>query len=236
MNPRQRRGVLLMILAALGAVFVFVSVVGYVGSVRAEVGQMTQVLQFTKPVKAYTPIDAGMIRKTRIPVKWATGSMLTDPKQAVGKNAVTDIAANSYVDRGMLVDRPVLRPGQREIASLINAETGVAGQVRPGMTVDIYAAFQEQQQNRQQACALRIISKALVKEVGRLQSQRGANANEVDQVVPITFVLSAEDSLRLTHAESFAEEVRLALIGLQGEPVSPKLGPICQANPSNPAA
>ncbi|WUH97450.1 Flp pilus assembly protein CpaB [Spirillospora sp. NBC_00431] len=221
-----------MILAVLGAVFVFVSVVGYVGSVRAEVGQMTQVLQLTKPVSAFSPIDGSMVRKARIPSKWASASMLTEAKQLNGKAAVTNIQQGAYVDKGMLTDRPTLQPGQREIASLINAETGVAGQVRPGMTVDIYATFQEQQQNRQRACALRIISRALVKEVGQLKSQQGANANDVDQVVPITFVLSAEDSLKLTHAESFAQEVRLALISRQGEPQSPKLGPVCQATPS----
>ncbi|WP_165978355.1 Flp pilus assembly protein CpaB [Actinomadura darangshiensis] len=222
-----------MILAALGAVFVFVSVVGYVGSVRAEVGQMTEVLQFTKPVKAFVPIDGSMVRKARIPVKWVSKSMLTETRQLDGKAAGTDIQQGAYVDKGMLVDRPALKAGQREIASLINAETGVAGQVKPGMTVDIYATFQEQQQSRQRACALRIISKALVKEVGQLQSQQGTKADDVDQVVPITFVLSAEDSLKLTHAESFAQEVRLALISREGEATTPKLGPVCQATPSS---
>jgi len=158
--------------------------------------------------------------------------MISDPAQLNGKVAAADIAADTYIQQGMVIDAPVLRPGQREVAILINAETGVAGKVRAGMFVDIYGTFQEQQQNQQKNCAVRVISRAQVISVGQLRTQRGDAPNEVDQVVPITFALSAADSLKLTHAESFASKVRLALIGAGGEPTTPKLEPVCQATPS----
>ncbi|HEX2314737.1 MAG TPA: Flp pilus assembly protein CpaB [Thermomonospora sp.] len=227
MNPRQRRGVLLMVLAGLGAVVVFMSIVGYVGSVRAEVGEMTGVLRLRQPVAAYEAFGPHALERVEVPRRWAPATMISDPSELQGKVAATDLQAGAHLQRGMVVDAPALQPGQREIAIMIDAETGVAGKVRPGMHVDIYATFTEQQQQRQRTCAARVIRQALVIQVGRLVAQRdGDDRAEVSQVVPITFALSAEDSLKLTYAESYAGKVRLALIG-QGDSGPVKLPPVC---------
>ncbi|MFB4300703.1 Flp pilus assembly protein CpaB [Actinomadura sp. NTSP31] len=232
MNPRQRRGVLLMILAAVGAVAVFVSVLGYVGSVRAEVGEKRQVLRLKVAVPAYGRLDPGMVERVEMPVKWSPDTMLTDPASVAGKVAPAALVAGAYLQRGMLIDAPLLQPGQREIAIMIDAETGVAGKVKPGMVVDIYATFQQQSQRDQKSCASRIIRRAQVIQVGRTTRQRSAaNAQDVNTVVPITFALAADDSVKLTYAEAFASHVRLALIGgdqsdAASDPVR-KLGAIC---------
>ncbi|TDD62110.1 Flp pilus assembly protein CpaB [Actinomadura rubrisoli] len=228
MNPRQRRGALLMILAAFGAVAVFVSVLGYVGSVRAEVGTKLQVLRLKVAVPAYGRLDPGMVERVEVPRKWTPRTMLTDPGAVAGKVAPSELVAGSYLQQGMLIDAPVLQPGQREIAIMIDAETGVAGKVRPGMSVDIYATFQQQAQQNQRSCASRIIRRALVIQVGAVTRERtGTNNQTLNAVVPITFALSADDSVRLTYAEAFAAHVRLALIGGdQNDPVK-KLGAIC---------
>lgn len=230
MNPRQRRGAALMIIAGAGAVIVFIAIVGYVGSVRAQVGQMTDALRLSRPVRAYEPVDTpGLFTRVQIPVKWATKSMITDPSQLQGKVAAADLAEGSYADQGMVVQAPVLQPGQREIAILIDAETGVAGKLQPGMSVDIFATFTQQDQGGQKACAMRIISQAKVLQVGQAQQQKSNSGADVGQAVPITFALSTPDSLKLTYAESFATKVRLALIGSQGDPVRTPLDPVCQA-------
>ncbi|WP_131741441.1 Flp pilus assembly protein CpaB [Actinomadura roseirufa] len=228
MNPRQRRGVMLMILAALGAVAVFVSVLGYVGSVRAEVGTKVQVLRLKEAVPAYGRLDPGMVERVEMPRKWTPNTMLTDPGAVAGKVAPAPLVAGSYLQQGMLIDAPVLQPGQREIAIMIDAETGVAGKVRPGMVVDIYATFQQQSQQNQRSCASRIIRRALVIQIGAVTHERsGANNQALNAMVPITFALTAEDSVRLTYAEAFAGHVRLALIGGdRNDPVA-KLGSIC---------
>jgi pilus assembly protein CpaB len=43
-NPRQRRGVLLLVVAAVGAVVVFALVSGYVDDVRKEVEPKTSII------------------------------------------------------------------------------------------------------------------------------------------------------------------------------------------------
>ncbi len=230
MNPRQRRGAVLLILATIGAIVVFVSVVGYVGSVRAEVRNKISVLQLTRPVAAYTPVDESEVKRVQVTAAgMPKDALLSDLQDLTGKVAATDVPEGALLEKGMFVNAPTLQPGQREIAIMIDAETGVAGKVQPGMLVDIYASFQEQNGTRQKSCSMRVINKARVINVGQLRKQNGQNPNDVTQVVPVTFALSVGDSLKLTYAESFAAKVRLALIGGRGDEVSKKLGPVCAA-------
>lgn len=230
MNPRQRRGVLLLILAAVGAIVVFVTVVGYVGSVRAEVRDRISVLQLTKPVAAYQRVDESAVKRVQVAAMgMPRDAFVTDIQELMGKVAAADVPQGALLERGMFVNAPALQPGQREIAIMIDAETGVAGKVQPGMLVDIYASFQQQNQQTQKNCAVRVISKARVINVGQLRTERGQNPNDVSQVVPVTFALSAPDSLKLTYAESFAAKVRLALIGGRGDEPAQALAPVCAA-------
>ncbi|MBO2463770.1 Flp pilus assembly protein CpaB [Actinomadura violacea] len=234
MNPRQRRGVLLMVLAALGAVAIFVSIVGYVGSVRAEVGVKTDVLKLRRPIAAFTPLTGDDLERIRVPKRWSPDTMVTDPGQLDGKVAAADLPAGAYLQTGMLVPGPVLQPGQREIAIMIDAETGVAGKVHKGMPVDIYATYQTQQGNQQQSCAARIVKAAKVIQIGqetRVQNEK--NNSVTDSQVPITFALSAADSLKLTREESFADKIRLALIGGSGTGLDGvRLPPVCETLPA----
>lgn len=223
-----------MILAALGAVAVFVSIIGYVGSVRAEVGVKTDVLRLKRPIAAFTQITGDDLDRIQVPKKWSPDTMVTDLAQLDGKVAAADLAAGSYLQAGMLVPGPSLQPGQREIAIMIDAETGVAGKVHKGMTVDIYATYQRQQGNQQQSCAARIVKAARVIQIGQLTNVRDEKNNSVtESQVPITFALSAPDSLKLTREESFAQKIRLALIGGSGQTAdNVQLPPVCETLPA----
>jgi pilus assembly protein CpaB len=251
MNPRQRRGVLLMILAALGAVFVFITVVGYVGRIQADadaaVGEMATVLQVQSNVEAFQPVTITSVRQARIPRKWVTGAFVTNPADLQGKVAASGIPSGAYLQQGMLVDAPTLRPGQREIAIMIDAETGVAGKVINGSIVDVYASFDSTQSGQRvtPACAVRILNRVQVINVGQVQSvqpdgtaqsgQRngggsggaGTGAPGSNSALPVTFALNTSDALKLTYAESFARKVRLALVG-GTEDAQPPFNRLCE--------
>jgi pilus assembly protein CpaB len=203
-----------MILAAIGAVFVFISVVSYVSSVEAQVGARTPVLQLKQNVPANTAVTADMLQQVEVPQKWTPNTMITNLGELNGQVAAADLAQGSYLQRGMLVPAPALAPGQREIAIMIDAETGVAGKVNEGDTVDIFATFQQPTGNQQVPCAARVIRAAQVIQVGARTTERSAqNAADVKAVVPITFALSLQDTQNLTYVESHATKIRLALIG-----------------------
>lgn len=210
MNPRQRRGVLLMVLATLGAVVVFVSVFGYVASVQEQVGDRVSTLRLVRDVPAFEPVDESMLERVDVPVRWLPETVVTDERSLQGLVAGTHLRAGSYVQDGMFVDRPALQQGQREIAILIDAETGVAGKVGRGSVVDIYATFQGESPTP--ARSEIIVTNARVIDVGNLTQEEGGDFDS-KQVVPVTFALSVEESLALTYAESFASSVRLALVG-----------------------
>src|SRR6266702_80585 len=106
MIPRQRRGALLLVLAAIGAIVVFISIVGYVGAVRAEVGVKIQVLRLKQNVAAYSVVDSSMVEAVEVPQKWTPQTMLRNAQDLSGKVAAANIPAGSYLEQGMLVDAP----------------------------------------------------------------------------------------------------------------------------------
>jgi pilus assembly protein CpaB len=237
MNPRQRRGAVLLILAALGAVAVFLSIVSYVGSIRAEVGPKTDVLVLTRNVPAYAPVDPDAVRREQVPGKWIPQAMLRNLGDLTGKVAAADLDRGAFLQRGMLIDAPSLQEGEREIAILVDAETGVADKVHANSLTDIYASFEQQQQRNQQPCAIRVIAGARVIQVGRrtVTERAGPRGTEAGEAIPVTFALTPQESLRLTYAESFAAKVRLALIGDGQSGLAASVGPVCRPSTARSA-
>jgi pilus assembly protein CpaB len=227
LSPRQRQGVLLLGLAALGAIGVFALVAGYVSDVRDEVGDKVGVLYLDQDVTAYTAVTPEMVREEEVPERWIPETAIRDPNELSGMVAANDLPAGSLLEGGMLVPEPELSPGQREIAILVDAETGVAGKIGPGDVVDVLATFAAQSSGTSDRSEIvvtgaRVIDVGLPRSLGNETDQQAPNADaqspgQPTSVVPITFALSVRDSLVLTHAESFADEVRLALLR-PGEP------------------
>ena len=221
MNPRQRRGVVLMGLAALGAIAVFVIIVNYVGAIGRQVGPMTTSYQFAHPVARLTVIRSDDLREVEVPTKWLPKAAIQSFDVSRGLVATQNIPEGAVLQTGMAGPPPELAPGQLEVAIMIDAETGVAGKIQPGDLVDIYATFQtqvtSQSTNRTLNQARVVVANAKVLAIGALRqitvpSKNGSSAPQQNQAVPVTFALSKQESLKITYAESFAEEVRLALV------------------------
>ena len=67
MNPRQRRGVLLILVTVLGAIVTFVAVFNYVQSVSSQVGPKTTVLELSKDVTELQEITAEDVTAVEVP-------------------------------------------------------------------------------------------------------------------------------------------------------------------------
>jgi pilus assembly protein CpaB len=216
MNPRQRRGILLLTLAALGLLGVFVLVAGYVADVRKDVDPKISVLALAKPAEKDKAISDDMIRSVELPERWAPRTALRDRQDLVGQVAAANIASGAILEQGMVTSPPELSPGEREIAILVDAETGVAGKLSPGSLVDIVATFAGDDQTNTKAESDVVVPGARIIDVGEpeLKGGRGVQQQAADpkQVVPVTFALNPRQALTVTYAESFAQEVRLALL------------------------
>lgn len=198
-----------MILAAIGAVAVFFAVVVYVTGVKDQYGSTTTVLKVTAEVGAFKPIPQDGIKQVEMPSRFVTKDQVTERTQLLGKVAATDIQSGSYLSNSMLEAAPQTTVGQQQISILVDAETGVAGQVHPGSTVDVYATY-DSDQTKGDSCAIRVLSDVRVLDIGNLTPTKDDSGATTDSV-PVTFALEASDALKLSAAESFAQKVRLGL-------------------------
>jgi len=214
-NPRQRRGLLLIAISALGLLGVFVLVAGYVADVREEVDPKVRLLALAKPVKANQAVTDDMLTTVEMPRRWAPATAVRDPAEAIGLVAGSDLTARSLLQEGMLVAPPELAPGEREVAILVDAETGVAGKIGPGKRVDIVATFPASERKAAQARV--VVPAARIVEVGQVRLQGAETLREQQnadpgQVVPVTFALSPEEVLIVNYAEQNGSSVRLSLL------------------------
>jgi pilus assembly protein CpaB len=216
-NPRQRRGYLLIGLAVVGALTVFFSIVTFVADVNAKVGNPSSVVALVKPVHAYQVVTTDMVELRDIPTKWLPDSVITDARDVIGLVPTSDLPAGTYAQRGMFVDRPGISQGYREVAILVDAETGVAGKISPGSRVDIMVTRQQEGSPPVRSAEV-WVPNVLIIEVGvpeAVSRRSGSDSFGVSsgKAVPVTFALPVQDALKLAYAESFAVKVRLALRG-----------------------
>jgi pilus assembly protein CpaB len=206
---------LLLVLSGLGLLAVFVLVATYVADVRTEVDPKITLLSLKKPLKANESVPDDAVDEVTMPKRWAPKTALRSRAQLVGLVAGSDLPADSLLQKGMLIAPPELSPGQREVAILVDAETGVAGKIGPGSVVDIVGTFQGDPDRGIKPKSTVVVPAARIIDVGQAQLKggRGVQQAEADpkEVVPVTFALTPKQQLEVTEAESFADEVRLAL-------------------------
>jgi pilus assembly protein CpaB len=219
MNSRQRRGVVLLIVSVICALAAFAGVVSVIGDVNSKVGPETDAYRLKADVAPYTRLGPAQFEKVSIPRRWLSDSAVTEISTVTGKIAVTRLRKGSLLQEDMIVARPALGPGEQEIAIMIDAATGVAGKISPGDLVNIFATFAGRDQGGRaqgdRSESRIIVANARVIDVGRLtplDPRKDERGGVVREAVPITFALGTGDAQRVAYAESFAENVRLALL------------------------
>lgn len=207
---------LLVVVAAAGLIGVFVLIASYVSNVSKQVGPKVQVLELTAPLQRYEPISPGMLGYVSVPAKWASANALRSPDAAVGLVSQVYLPAGTELQQGMLGTPPSLSPGQQEIAIMVDAETGVAGEVTPGSVVSIIATYSGNSQGSKNSAQV-IVPVARVLGVGTPTTAGGSASGSSaptgqSEVVPVTFALTQKQVLAVSYAETFAQKVRLALV------------------------
>ncbi|CAM5287608.1 Flp pilus assembly protein CpaB [Streptomyces chartreusis] len=214
MNSRQRRGVILLLLSIVCALGAFAGVLSVINDVKSKVGPEVDAYRLKRDVAPYTPLSAGQFEKIEMPERWLSKNAVTSLREIQGKIAVTTLKSGSLLQSDMIVDQPALQTGEQELAIMIDAATGVAGKITPGSKVNVYATFEGARDSDPDQSRL-IVENARVIDVGELTSLKpdeDDRRREPTEAVPITFALEPIDAQRLTYAESFADEVRLALV------------------------
>ncbi|AWK11168.1 Flp pilus assembly protein CpaB [Streptomyces spongiicola] len=215
MNSRQRRGVVLLLLSVLCALGAFAGVLSVISDVNSKVGPEVAAYRVKSDVVPYQALRPNQFEKITMPERWLSENAVTDVSVVDGKVAVTRLKKGSLLQDDMFVTRPALERDEQEIAIMIDAATGVAGKIRAGDSVNIYATFAADDKDRTQAQSRVIVPNARVIDVGRLtalEPGQDDRRRSLREAVPITFALTTRDAQRVAYAESFAVNVRLALL------------------------
>ena len=223
MNPRQRKGIVLIFFTIVGALATFGLVLSYVNSVASQVGPMTTVVTLARDVETLTSLKEEDVEVKEVPVRWAPNGALHSFKETSGLVTSGAYSKGDMLQAGMLESPPGLQSGYREVAIIVDAETGVAGKVSSGQTVDIIATIEDPNTKTQHAQV--VVENAKVLDVGVPTDvkEKDESGNFTDEKgVPVTFALSTQNALKVAYAESFAVKVRLAL---RGEGDDGALGP-----------
>ncbi len=214
MNRNQRRGLFVLMVAIIGSLAVFVSVLSYVADVEARVGATKEVVSLRHDIAAQRALGHDDLAIISIPERWLSPATVAaaDIDSLIGQIAQLDQSAGAIVQAGMFGPQPTLAPGEVEIAAAVNAYSATGDSVQPGDLVHVVAAYLEPDGTPQ---VRRIIERARVLHVG---------AAEASQAVAVTFALPAPAANCLTFAENFAENLRLARPGNEPEPDKPDSG------------
>lgn len=201
MNPRQRQGLLLVMIAAAGLLGVFLLIANYVTNVSKQVGPMTHVLVLIRPLPAYRPVSSADLGEITVPVKWAPPNALTEPSEAVDLISTTPLESGTRLQATMLTQRPTVQPPNQAVAFTVDAETGVAGQIQPGSVVDVIATYGSGGRFGKGYSAF-VARGIQVLNIGQATGSGGA---------PIILSLTPQQSLAISYAEATASKVRFAL-------------------------
>lgn len=214
MNPRQRRGVIVLVLALIAGIITFAAVFRYVAVVNSQVGPMADAVVTTRQVDAWTPLDAGSLVVTQVPRRWLPKGAVGDVDDVVGLVPPSALPVGSMIQDGMVTKPPSLPEGQRTFAITVDQEAGVAAQLAPESVVDVVAAYKKTDTAPAQARA--IVVGVRVLSVDGLGTGRPPPAKEADQArgpaagsQTVTLALTSRQALDVAFAQSFSERVRL---------------------------
>ncbi|HRL47778.1 MAG TPA: Flp pilus assembly protein CpaB [Propioniciclava sp.] len=212
MNPRQRRGLLFMAVALLVALGTFVAVSTFVANVNSQVGQRVTVYQARQPIDPYTPLSADVLEPVEVPRRWVSESSIVGLSELTGRRISFRVNAGTTISSDMLIPNSSLSSTERELAINVDPVTGVAGRVRPGDRVDVYAVFGDvpglPKQVRILQRNVRIVSIAGQQTV----TQQNSDGTRESEVIPVTLAVEPEAALSITYASAFAQEVRLVAL------------------------
>lgn len=213
MNARQRRGAVLILLGLVIAAAVLVAVTAYVREISSQVGPMTTVYTARVPVEAYTSLDAGVLEPVEVPRRWTSPTSQVDLVDLEGRRLAFRVEAGTVITSDMLIPPSDLSPTEREIAIRVDAVTGIAGRVRPGDRVEVYAVFGDVPGLSKEVQVL--VRDVRVVSVGGRQSVPDTDLEQGDDTteeVVVSLALEPADSLAVTYANAFADEVRLVAL------------------------
>lgn len=193
MSPRQRQGLVLLVLSVVGAVVTFASVLRYTDGVSRQLGPRQGVVVVGRDVPAYAAITEQDLQVRQVPVVFAPPAALASPADVGGRVSPVPLRAGTFLQAAMLVEPPAVRPGERAVTVLAGGEMSLGGSVSVGDVIDVIAAYPAS--NRDPVTARVEIGGARVLDVAGELTERA-------QGLWMTLAVAPDDALALARAQA----------------------------------
>lgn len=210
------------LLTTLAIAFIIAAICGFV--VYRMVGThiaSTRTQQTVKVVAAATDIKLGTIlAPANITTVEMSGTLppgaITDPKQAIGRGALTDIYQGEPLIQARLAApgsggglAPTIPPGMRAIAIRVDQVVGVAGFVTPGMRVDVIVIGTPPNAQGSEQLSKTILQNVQVLSAGTDIARD--NAGKPQQVQVVNILVTPEQAEVISLATGGSNRIQLVL-------------------------
>ncbi len=203
-SGRRRRGVLLLLVAALAGSMAAERVHTEQRAIRAEIGPLVPVVVARAPIAARARLAPGVVAErlalAHIPARFVGPGTLRDPLRAAGATTAVAIPRGAYVTTAALAPahdpRLALRRGERAIDVEVSAGQRLAAAGGPGARVDVVVTAEPQRGTPRAFVA------ADDAELLSLRPEDGGKA-------VATLRVSVRQAVFLTAATSFGRDARL---------------------------
>lgn len=217
MNPRQRRGLLVVLVGLVAVTAAFVSVARYTRDVARQVGPMRPVLELSRDVPAHSPLSGADVEVVRVPERFVSPTSVSDVADLERRVAGVALMAGSYLQASDLVDPPGAEPGQRVISLVVDLESGVAGQLDPDDYVDVIAAGSAGDGDRVRARTVvrdvRVLTAQPVDgQQGVVDVEDGESGGGGAATIAVTLAVSPAQARMIVLADTTASSMRLVLV------------------------
>ena len=115
MNPRQRRGLLLLAASVVGAVAVFAVVASYVGSVSSTVGPMSTVFVASRTIAPQQAVDADDVVPEQVPTRYVTPSTVLEEGDFLGYKSIQGISKGTWLQKDLIEPASSVADGERPV-------------------------------------------------------------------------------------------------------------------------
>jgi pilus assembly protein CpaB len=218
----RRRGWLFLLIAGMLAIAAGLAFFFYLARLEAEIGLRQMVVVAKEPIPARSLIEPEMLETVEIPVKYLPSSFILNPDDLLTGNttALINIAPGEYIQQNMVSQNAGLEPERRAISIAVDSVTSVGNSVRQGNFVDIVISYVDENDRPRTEMLLQNVKVLAVDTLLPAQGGTGgqtylpAGVEGDVELVPTTVVtleLSAEDAMKVAHAENFAAELRLLI-------------------------
>jgi pilus assembly protein CpaB len=213
-NPRRRRGLLLLCVALTSGGLAASEVHQREQRAAERLGPEVQVLVATQDLRAGSQIGRAAVGVRRVPVRFAPPDALLSADAVIGARTAAPVRAGAYLTASVFEGRPgpedgLSRRGERAVTVEIAAGTTVAG-LQPGARVDALVSTESGAGAGRTTMALAGAELLDVEAGGSGETAAAPDgATAVGPTALATLRVSVEQAIYLTAADNFAREIRL---------------------------